>query len=253
MAEAYHEFVIQTTPTWLTPRPALEKLGAGFRVTLTDSVLPYEDIKIRILNATHTLIAWAGGLLNLRFIHDALAVPQIRSWCAEYITANVIPVLKPSGPPGFDLDGYRDLILARFSNPHLLDTCGRVAMDGYSKIPGQIAPTIRDRLAMAKEAGEPAAWILPTVRITALFLAFLKKLVDGMLAFPYVDSACDLDIVRVYLSSGDEVLAFARDPVLWTVAGEEGEDATSLAENPALVEALRISYAEVEAWIEESV
>lgn len=39
-------------------RPALEEVG----VELVDSVIPYEEAKIRVLNVPHAVIAWAGTL-----------------------------------------------------------------------------------------------------------------------------------------------------------------------------------------------
>lgn len=247
MAESYHEFVVEMAEPWPTPRPPFEELE---RVTLTASVLPYEDVKIRTLNATHTLIAWAGGLIDCHYIHDTLTVEQIRDWCLDYITNEVIPVLTPTCPPGLSLETYRDTVLARFTNAHLADTCARVAMDGYSKVPGQIAVTIRDRLAGrgSMESAEASKLIIGTARITALFLAFLKRLVQGTLPFPYADQACDLDVVRSYFLPGaDEVEAFASDPVLWTIAGEHGES-ISLAGDPALMAALQKAHQEVNEW-----
>lgn len=259
MAEQFNEFVLQSQPAWPTPRPAFEHLVPQLKITFTDSVLPYEDIKIRTLNATHTLIAWCGGLTDSHYIHDALAVSQIAQWCHEYITSDVISVLQPTAPKGWwTLEEYRDKTLARFTNAHLLDTNARVAMDGFSKIPGQIAPTVRDRLAMAGGKGvtdpdELSKWIQGTVRITAAFLLFLKKLVNGKLAFPYVDQACDMEVVKSYFANdSDGVDEFAKDSVLWTVAGEHGAESASLAGHPALVKALRTTYDEIVEFVKAS-
>lgn len=58
----------------------------------------------------------------------------------RYVTEDVIPCL---GDNGIDLPTYRDVVLKRFTNPHIQDTNQRVAADGFSKIPAMIAPTLR--------------------------------------------------------------------------------------------------------------
>lgn len=55
----------------------------------------------------------------------------------RYVTEDVIPCL---GDNGIDLPTYRDVVLKRFTNPHIQDTNQRVAADGFSKIPAMIAP-----------------------------------------------------------------------------------------------------------------
>jgi D-arabinitol 4-dehydrogenase len=108
-------------------------------VELVESVLPWEEAKIRILNATHSCIAWAGTLIGLSFIDDSTRQSAIRQMAWEYVSRDVIPSLTPSP---LDLATYRDVVLARFSNPYIKDTNQRVAADGLSKIPGMVTPTL---------------------------------------------------------------------------------------------------------------
>src|SRR4030095_4690774 len=111
---------------------------------MVDSVHAHEEAKIRILNATHSGVAWAGTLRGLSYIHEDMAVPAIRQMAWAYVTDDVIPSLdSPEHPAPFDLAAYRDVVLERFGNPFVRDTNQRVAMDGFSKIPGFLAPTLR--------------------------------------------------------------------------------------------------------------
>jgi mannitol-1-phosphate/altronate dehydrogenase len=93
---------------------------------------PYEEAKIRILNATHNCIAWAGTLAGHTYIHEGTHDAGIRRFAHDYVTQDVIPCLTPSP---LDLERYRDVVLERFGNPYVLDTNQRVAADGFSKIP----------------------------------------------------------------------------------------------------------------------
>lgn len=68
-------------------RPDWARVG----VELVDSVQPYEEAKIRILNATHSCIAWAGTLVGLGFIHEGTHDAAIRKMAFDYVSDDVIP------------------------------------------------------------------------------------------------------------------------------------------------------------------
>ena len=161
MGESFIQWVIEDN--FIAGRPAWEKVG----VEMVDSVDAYEEAKIRLLNATHSCIAWAGTLVGYQYIHEGTHDAAIRRMAYDYVTDDTIPVLDtPEKPSPLDLRQYRDVVLDRFGNPAIQDTNQRVAMDGYSKIPGFIAPTIRERLARGESIASVA--MLP-----ALFLACL--------------------------------------------------------------------------------
>lgn len=206
MGERFIQWVIEDH--FAAGRPALEKAG----VEMVESVAPYEEAKIRVLNATHSCFAWAGTLKGLSYIHEDVAVPEIRRMAYDYVTDDVIPALTPCP---LDLAKYRDVVIDRFSNPYLLDTNQRVAMDGFSKIPGFIVPTIRDRLAQG--ASFDAVAMLP-----ALFFSFLGKWHRGELAYEYQDQGMDPAAAHAFFEAPDPLAAFCRDPILWgPLAGHE--------------------------------
>ena len=78
MGESFIQWVIEDD--FINGRPALEKVG----VELVDSVLPWEEAKIRILNATHSCIAWAGTLAGLSYIDESTRVAGIYQICLLY-------------------------------------------------------------------------------------------------------------------------------------------------------------------------
>jgi D-arabinitol 4-dehydrogenase len=226
MGESFIQWVI--TDDFCNGRPAWERVG----VQMVASVAPYEEAKIRILNASHSAIAWAGTLAGTRYIHEGTADPRIRGIAHDYVTDDVIPCL--AGSP-IDLPRYRDVVLERFSNAAIRDTNQRVAMDGYSKIPGFVAPTVRERLA--RDESIAAVAMLP-----ALFLAFLQRWHEGGLPDAYHDQAMDEAAAHAMCASSDPVAAFARDPGLWgTLAGD-----------PRLVAALHAATARVHALLPEA-
>ncbi len=220
MAESFIQWVIEDD--FVNGRPSWEKVG----VQMVDSVVAFEEAKIRLLNATHSCIAWAGTLKGYRFIHEGTHDPVIRKFAFDYVTDDVIPVLLPCP---IDLAAYRDIVLDRFGNPAIEDTNQRVAMDGFSKIPGFIAPTIRERLARGQSIDSVA--MLP-----ALFLAYLQRWHQGKLPYEYQDQAMDPSVAHQVCSAPDSSLAMASLPVLWG----------DLAGQAALVQALRKASKRVE-------
>ena len=223
MGESFIQWVVENN--FIAGRPEWEKVG----VQMVESVAPYEEAKIRLLNATHSCIAWAGTLVGYQFIHEGTHDPVIRRFAYDYVTDDVIPVLSPSP---IDLGAYRDVVLDRFGNPAIRDTNQRVAMDGYSKIPGFIAPTFRERLARSESIASVA--MLP-----ALFLTYLQRWHRGEIAYTYQDQAMDPAVAHAVCESADPVAAFCADPVLW------GE----LAGTPSLVNAVRIAHERVALFV----
>lgn len=122
-------------------RPALEKVG----VTFVADVAPYELMKLRILNGGHASIAYAGELLDVHFVHDAMADPDIAAFLAQMMREEIIPVVPPV--PDVDLTRYFERVRERLENPKIADTIPRLAYDGSNRQPKFILPAIRDRLA----------------------------------------------------------------------------------------------------------
>jgi D-arabinitol 4-dehydrogenase len=200
---------------------------------MVTSVHAHEEAKIRLLNATHSCIAWAGSLRGLNYIHEGVADPAIRRLAHDYVTDDAMPCLDtPEHPCPIDLAAYRDVVLDRFSSPYLLDTNQRVAMDGFSKIPGFIVPTLRECLARG-------ASIAGTAMLPALFFNFLGRWHRGELAYEYQDGVMDRSSAHAFFAAADPLLAFCTDPVLWG----------PLAGQPALVAAIRAADMRVQHFI----
>lgn len=205
MAEDFIQWVVEDN--FCAGRPDWPAAG----VQMVDDVVPFEDAKIRILNASHSCIAWAGTLVGYRYIHEGALNQSIHQMALDYVTNDVIPCL--AGSP-LDLPQYRDVVLHRFANPAIEDTNQRVAMDGFSKIPGFIAPTVAQCLA----AGRP---IESVAMLPALFLAFLQRWHAGSLPYEYEDQAMDPARAHAICEAADPVDALVNEASLWgEIAGD---------------------------------
>lgn len=228
MSESFIQWVIEDR--FAAGRPAWERVG----VQMVDSVDAHEEAKIRLLNATHSCIAWAGTLAGHEFIHQGTLDPAIRTMAFDYVTDDAIPALSPRQRPSpIDLAAYRDVVLERFGNSAIADTNQRVAMDGFSKIPGFVAPTIDERLARGETIDSVA--MLP-----ALFLAFLQRWHRGRLPYAYQDQAMDPAAAHAVCDAADPVTAFCAEAPLWG----------PLAGDARLVAAVRAASARVDRFIE---
>ena len=137
--EPFRQWVIEDI--FPAGRPPLEQVG----VTFTPHVHAFEMMKIRILNGGHATIAYPGGLMDIEFVHEAMAHPLILGLLNKVEREEIIPYV-PS-VPGTDILAYYDLIVRRFSNPEVADTERRLCLDGSNRQPKFIIPSVRDALA----------------------------------------------------------------------------------------------------------
>jgi fructuronate reductase len=143
VAEPFIQWVIEDD--FAGARPGWEKAGAVF----TGDVAPWEQAKLRMLNATHSMLAYLGGLRGYETIAEAVRDEQLAGLATELMTSDVVPTLTP--PEGLDLTAYGASVLERFANPALRHRTAQVAMDGSVKLPVRLLGTVRDRLAVGAE------------------------------------------------------------------------------------------------------
>lgn len=139
VTEPFRQWVVEDR--FAGARPPLEELD----VIVTDDVAPYELMKLRLLNAGHSCLAYLAARLEHRTVDDALADPAVRAFLEGFYEREA----KPAMPPvtGVDLDDYTDTVIERFSNPRIKDQIARLCLDGTAKFPKFLLPTIRSRLA----------------------------------------------------------------------------------------------------------
>jgi mannitol 2-dehydrogenase len=121
-------------------RPQWEKVGAQFVADVT----PFEYMKIRILNGGHAAIAYVGSLMDIHFVHDAMAHPVIGAYFTKLEETEILPTILPV--PNTAIPDYLNLIRRRFANPKVADTERRLAFDGSNRQPKFIVPPVADNL-----------------------------------------------------------------------------------------------------------
>ena len=123
-------------------RPDWEAVGAQ----LVPDVMPYEKMKLRLLNASHQALCYVGMLLGYEFAHQTMEDARIRRLVTAMMENEVTPTLPPV--PGIDLGGYKATLIRRFANPTIRDQLPRIGTEGSARIPKFVLPTVRDQLAL---------------------------------------------------------------------------------------------------------
>ncbi|GAA0362313.1 mannitol dehydrogenase family protein [Actinoallomurus spadix] len=151
VTEPFTQWVIEDS--FAAGRPAWDEAGA----ILTGDVAPYELMKLRLLNGSHSMLAYLGS----RFTYVAEAVDVLGDAVRRYMDEDAGPTL--TVPDGFDLEEYKASLLTRFANPALRHRTAQIAMDGSQKLPQRLLGVVRDRLAAGAEprwaALAVAAWM----------------------------------------------------------------------------------------------
>jgi mannitol 2-dehydrogenase len=139
-----------------TGRPPLEKAD----VQMVSDVMPYELMKLRLLNASHQGLCYFGHLSGYTYVHEVMADPLIVTLLRRYMDEEASPTLSPV--PGVDLAKYKNQLIERFSNSQVLDTVARLAAESSDRIPKWLLPVVREQLKkkgpVALSAAIVASW-----------------------------------------------------------------------------------------------
>ena len=139
ICEPFRQWVIEDR--FVDERPRWELVGAE----LVADVAPWELMKLRLLNGSHSALAYLGYLGGYRTIAEVMANPDYVRFVSSMMDEEIGPTL--SVPTGADLADYQQQLLARFANTGIRHRTWQIAMDGSQKLPQRLLGTIRDRLA----------------------------------------------------------------------------------------------------------
>ena len=135
--EPFIQWVVEDN--FVAGRPAWEVAG----VQLVQDVLPWEQMKLRMLNGSHSFLAWLGYLSGFAHISDCMQDEALRQAARQLMLTEQAPTLRITG---VDLDAYADSLIDRFTNPALQHRTWQIAMDGSQKLPQRMLEGIRVHL-----------------------------------------------------------------------------------------------------------
>ena len=138
LSEAYEQWVLEDDFPF--GRPDFAAVG----VQLVPKVLPYELMKLRLLNASHQAMSYLGILAGYSMVHEVVRTELFADFLRGYMTAEAMPTLDPV--PGVDLLAYREELIARFSSEAIADTLARQVVDGSDRMAKFIVPVLTAQL-----------------------------------------------------------------------------------------------------------
>jgi mannitol 2-dehydrogenase len=156
VCEPFTQWVLEDH--FVAGRPPLDMAG----VQLVEDVVPYELMKLRLLNASHQALTYFGYLAGYRHAHEVCQDPLFVDFLLDYMRHEASPTLAPL--PGIDLEAYRQTLIERFANPEVRDTLARLCAESSDRIPKWLVPVIREQLARGGEIHRSAAVVASWAR-----------------------------------------------------------------------------------------
>ncbi|SEN32403.1 mannitol dehydrogenase family protein [Halomonas caseinilytica] len=194
VGEAFSQWVVEDD--FPLGRPAWEADG----VEMVADVAPFETMKLRMLNGSHSLLAYLGALDGIETVAEAVGRDDLVALLRRYMLDEAAPTL--AMPEGTDLTAYAEQLLARFANDSLRHRLQQIAMDGSQKLPQRWLHGAQARLAVDGDVACTALGVAAWIRYTAgNDLAGQPHAVDDPLAGRLAD---------LHARHGDDVASLVR-------------------------------------------
>lgn len=193
-APVYCEDFIQwvVEDNFIAGRPELEKGGVEF----INDVTAYENMKLSLLNASHTLLSYPSFLMGYRKVDDAMHDDQIVRFVRNFMDIDITPYVP--APGNTDLEEYKQTLIERFGNRTVSDQIARLCFDGISKFPVYIMPNL---IKMIEDKAD-------LTRVTFLFAAYRQYL-----KYKKDDNGQNFDVAEPWMTPEDEKLIDSNNPI----------------------------------------
>lgn len=143
MHEPFRQWVIQDNFV-NGERPDWGAVGAQ----MVGDVEPFELMKLRCLNGTHSALAYLGYLSGYETISETVKDTAFVNLLNALWENEIVPSVPQ--PEGEDLIAYCAALLSRYQNPAIRHRTWQIAMDGSQKLPQRLLGTVTDNLAAGR-------------------------------------------------------------------------------------------------------
>lgn len=188
--EDFIQWVIEDN--FIAGRPAWENVGAEF----TQDVTAYENMKLSLLNASHTLLSYPSFLGGYRKVDDAMHDERIAKFVRTFMDVDITPYVP--APGNTDLELYKQTLIERFGNRSVSDQIARLCFDGLSKFPVYVMPNLIKMIADHADLTRMAYLI-------AAYRHYLKYKID--------DNGATFDVAEPWMNAEDEKWINSDEPV----------------------------------------
>ena len=193
--ESFSQWVIEDN--FSDGRPNWDLTGAQF---VTD-VTPFEKMKIRLLNAGHSVLGLLGSIHGYATIDETVSDKDFAEYLRAFMDLEVTPLLDELD--GIDLEEYKDTLIERFSNPNIKDSLARICSESSAKLPKFLIATINENLAAGRDCS------LATL-VIATWCLYSDKQVNQALETLDIQDAMHDELAEYAHKTTEDKLAFLR-------------------------------------------
>lgn len=199
-APVYCEDFIQwvVEDNFVAGRPAWETVGAQ----MTDDVTAFENMKLSLLNASHTLLSYPSFLFGYRKVDAAMHDERIKKFVRAFMDEDITPYVP--APADTDLEAYKQCLVERFGNRMVSDQVARLCFDGASKFPVYVMPNLEKMIADDAQGKRADVEFKRVAFLFAAYRHYLKYHVD--------DQGAAFEVADPWLSEDDWKLIRSEEP-----------------------------------------
>lgn len=142
--EVYHLFAIQGDRSLLDVLP-FDK--TDLNIILTDDITPYKELKVKILNGSHTFLVPTVYQMGYRIVNKTINEENVLSLLNLYFTNEILPSIRL---PEEEIIQFKNDVLQRFANPTIQHEWNSIMLNSMSKYKERILPVVNSFVGLAK-------------------------------------------------------------------------------------------------------
>jgi len=112
---------------------------AGLNVLFVDSIVPYKQRKVKILNGSHTALVPVSYLAGIDTVRETIEDKELGKYVKDFIFDEVIPTIDI---PHDQMVAYSNSVLERYMNPYVRHELMSIALNSVTKFKERDLPTI---------------------------------------------------------------------------------------------------------------
>jgi tagaturonate reductase len=190
VAEPYHLFVIEG-PAGIEKKLPFKEAGLNVHFS---AVAPYRELKVKLLNAPHTMMAMSGLQMGIETVREGIEHPALSAFIRSALQEDIYATLSPDEQS--KAKAYIDQVFDRFANPFLQHRLADISLNSFSKFQARLWPSIRNYREKKQE--NPRRLVVAF----ASFLLFYSKLQEQE-AFKITDDPKVIDKFRTFYHEFD--------------------------------------------------
>lgn len=198
VCEPFIQWVIEDKYT--NGRPAWEKVGVQF----VENVVPFENMKLRLLNAGHSVLGMLGALHGYNTIDEAARDVDFKTFLRAFMDNEASQTLGNLGD--IDLEKYKDSLIERFQNIYIKDLISRICLESSAKFPIFVLPTIKELIKQDKDFDRAAF-------VVAAWCKYNDGMDENGNTYPIEDAMKDVLIRAAALSHQEPIRFLEIEPI----------------------------------------